>query len=229
MPTPMAICLEDPGARAPGERYLQCVAVVGRQPGLRVDRGGTVLWRSEEAAACELWVSLDEKLILFRPAGAAAVTVRRAGRVLDVPAGKPVVLIDQDEFEVGAKRLRVHVHGAAPAIVGPSFLPAPERKGAGRRSAAAVALGAVLGGAALAGAGCPQTPPAQPRPDESQAGDAGEQEDIEVRVAPPTVMPMPPPPPPPPPPPEPIEVRENPPGASVSDMMGPGDVPPSQE
>jgi hypothetical protein len=156
--------------------------------------------------------------------------VHRSGRALDVPAGKPVVLIDQDEFEVGAKRLRVHVHGAAPAIAGPSFLPVPEKKSGGLRSAAAaVALGAALGGAAVVGAGCPQTP-AQPRPDDdSQAGDAGEQQDIEVRVAPPSVMPMPPPPPPPPPPPEPIEVRQNPPGASVSDMYPPGDVPPVAE
>ena len=115
MPKPLAICLEDPGARSAAERYLRCTAVVGRQAGLRVDGAGTVLWRSDEAVACELWVSLDDKLILYRPEGAAAVAVHRAGRVLDVPAGKPVVLVDQDEFQVGAKRLRVHVHGTAPA------------------------------------------------------------------------------------------------------------------
>ncbi|MBI5499230.1 MAG: hypothetical protein HY907_03235 [Deltaproteobacteria bacterium] len=227
MPTPLAVCLEDLDARSPGERYLRCVAVPGRQPGLRVDPAGAVLWRGDGPVACELWVSMDQRLILYRPESAPAVVVRRAGRALDGPAGKPVVLLDQDGFEVGTKRMRVHVHGEAPAIAAPSFLPAPERaeaRGGLRGAAAAVAIGAALGGAALFEVRCHPPSPVEPTPrdDQQDAGapppeDAETQPDIEVRVQPPAIAPMPPLPPPPPPP-EPIEVRENPPGAPAPDM-----------
>ena len=207
MPTPLAICLEDLNPRSSGERYLRCVAVVGRQPGLRVDAAGSVIWRGEGEAACELWVSQDQRLILYRPERAAAVVVRRAGRALDVPFGKPVVLLDKDGVEVGTKRLRVHVHGEAPVIAAPSFLPAPERiesRGGLRGAAAAVAISAAIGGAALFEVRCHPPSPMEPTPppDETDAGappaeDAGAQQEIEVRV-------------------EPIEVRENPPGAPAS-------------
>jgi hypothetical protein len=146
MPSPLAICLEDldPPRRAP--RYLRCVAVVGRQPGLRVGGAGEVLWRSDAGIACELWVSADDRLILFRTEGGAPITVAREGRSLAVPTGKPVVLVDQDVFAVGSRRLRVHVHGPA-ARVSP---PAPLRESRGgrlvRAAAAAVALGAAVSG-----------------------------------------------------------------------------------
>lgn len=77
MPQPLAICLEDLGARDPAQRYLRCVALVGRQPGLRVDAGGAVVWRPAELAACELWVSADDRLILYRTGDGAEVTLRR--------------------------------------------------------------------------------------------------------------------------------------------------------
>ena len=124
--------------------------------------------------ACELWVSQDQRLILYRPDG-AAVVVRRAGRALDVPFGKPVVLLDKDGVEVGTKRLRVHVHGEAPAIAAPSFLPAPERiesRGGLRGAAAAVAISAAIGGAALFEVRCHPPSPVEPTPlpDETDAG-----------------------------------------------------------
>ena len=144
MPKPMAICIEDVSAG----KFLRCVAVAGREPGLRVDSKGDVIWRSDEAVACELWVSADEKLILYRPEGACAVTLRRAGRSLEVPFGKPVVMIDRDEVDVGERRLRVHVHGDAPSVAAPSPF-APEQSTLGklaRAAAAAAIIGSGVGG-----------------------------------------------------------------------------------
>ena len=144
MPEPLAICIEDLGARDPGGRYLRCVAIPGRRPGLRVDRAGQVLWKSDEAVACELWVSADDRLILYRPSGAAPVACRRDGRSLEVPEERAVVLLDQDCIDVGSKRMRVHIHGTATAIRPPALLPASRGSGFGRTAAAAVALGAAL-------------------------------------------------------------------------------------
>jgi hypothetical protein len=190
MPQPLAICLEDPDA-AVDRRFLRCVAVPGRRPGLRVDAAGAVLWRSDERAACELWVSADDKLILFRPAGASAVRVTRAGRSLDAPEEKPVVLRAGDEVAVGGRRLRLHVHGPSPSVVAPSPLPAAERPGSLRRAAAVVAVGAALGAAATLGAGCGggTTGTQNPEPDPGDASVAPEPdaatEDIEIRYTPP--------------------------------------------
>jgi len=214
MPRPLAICLEDlePGAGRP--RYLRCVAVVGRGPGLRVDERGVVLWKSDEPAACELWVSLDDRLILFRPEGGAKVTVRREGRSLEAPTGKPVVLLDQDRFEVGTRRLRVHVHGAIDHAYPPSPLPEPSMTGLSRAAVAVAALGATLGTAdckksqpaeevevratppavpvqADAGGGAPDATglPTQDVVDASSIGPDGEP--IEVRISPPAPPPLP--------------------------------------
>jgi hypothetical protein len=208
MPQPLAICLEDLDGRTTSARYLRCVAVVGRQPGLRVDGQGTVLWKSDEGAACELWVSGDDKLVLYRREGAPSVLVRREGRALEAPAGKPVVLLDQDRFEVAGKRLRVHVHGRAPAVVPPSPLPETSVSSFPKAAAAAVALGAVLGAAdckkeaeKITDVEVRTTPPsiAEPTPDVMpSAADVGpgpitvdattpDSEPIEIRVAPPMV------------------------------------------
>ena len=92
MPKPIAICIEDLGSE-PKTRYLRCVALPGRQPGLRLDKAGSVLWQSDDGVSCELWVSADERLILYRPEAKASgpVTLHRAGRSLDVPFGKSLV------------------------------------------------------------------------------------------------------------------------------------------
>jgi hypothetical protein len=146
MPEPLAICLEDVEARDPSSRYLRCVALVGRQPGLRVDPGGAVVWKVDELVACELWVSADDRLILYRTDDDVPVILQRAGRSLRLPAGKPVVVLDQDTFEVNGRRLRIHVHGVAPAVSPPSPL-RPTAKRTAASVAAAVALSAVaLGG-----------------------------------------------------------------------------------
>ena len=53
--------------------------------------------------------------------------MQRAGRRLQVPFGKPVVLLDQDQVEAAGRSLRVHVHGAARAIHSPEPLTAPTK------------------------------------------------------------------------------------------------------
>jgi hypothetical protein len=170
----MAVCIEDLDASDEG-RFLQCVALVGRQPGIRLDVGGKVSWQEAPATAAELWVSQDRRLILYRPTGAAQVRVERDGRVLEAPADKPVVLIDQDRLDVGDRRLRVHIHGVTEVVKEPTyFVPRPEPEAAGRGSgllhaaATAVAIGAAVGAS-----GCPKT--------------------IEVRDEPPSAPYMPPP------------------------------------
>lgn len=168
MPQPIALCLEDLGSDSPSERYTRCVAIVGRQPGLGLAHSARIVWKSPGPLACELWVSGDDRLILYRPEGAVQVIVRRATRSLDVPAGKPVVLLDQDELETGGKRMRVHVHGLARTVHAPA--PLQQDRSQNLQIAAAVALGATV---AACGA-----------------------QKVEVRDIPPSVMPVPPPPPP---------------------------------
>ncbi|MBN2391639.1 MAG: hypothetical protein JXR84_13020 [Anaerolineae bacterium] len=141
MPKPLAICIEDLNAPSKASKYLQCVALPGRQPGLRLDETGRVIWFSEKAVACELWVSADDRLILYRPDDASPVQVRRAGRSLNVPLNKPVILLDKDEVNVGARHLRIHIHGEVAAVAAPTPLvmkPRPFDRLAQTAAAAAV-------------------------------------------------------------------------------------------
>ena len=209
MPKPIAICIEDLDPATESERYLRCVAVGGTERGLSVDVQGAVLWQ-QEAGAFSLVVSLDERLVLLRPEGAAPSTVSRGGRCLEVPCGKPVVLIDQDRVDVGGRRLRVHVHGEAPEVHAPAPLPA-EEPDSGLGNLARAAATALAIGAAVGAAGCktavevrdrPPTVPEQmdkgapkpdltpPKPDASVA--KPDQKAIEVRHKPPIVVPAPP-------------------------------------
>ncbi len=150
MPLPIALCIEDLEAPRPSERYLRCVAIAGAEPGLGLAPDGTIRWKQETPLACELWVSLDDRLILLRPAGAIEIRVSRAGRSLLAPEGKPVVLRNQDQLELGGRSFRVHVHGRAPTVHPPAWLePAPAPRPevharAARTAAAALALGAAL-------------------------------------------------------------------------------------
>jgi hypothetical protein len=151
MVKPLAICIEDLDVQLGAGKYLRCVAMPGRQPGLRLDGAGRVLWRSDDGASCELWVTADGRLALYRQAGMGRVTLRRAGRSLEVPSAKPVIVVDQDRVDVGERRLRVHVHGEAQAVAAPSPLPSrPRRPG---RLAQAVTTAAIIGAVATAG-GC---------------------------------------------------------------------------
>ncbi len=165
---PIAICLEDLDAGPDQPRYLQCVALGGDRPGLAFDPGGQGTWqRGQGDDLVEICVSADQRLILYRQARSIAARVARAGRTLEVPVGKPVVLVDQDQLTLGTpssatRTMRLHLHGEAPAVTAPRWLDPAELEAAepdpsegqrpsraGRRSgvaaAAALALGTVVG------------------------------------------------------------------------------------
>lgn len=213
MPTPIAVCLEDLTRPQEDDRFLKCVALGGRGPGLRISSTGDVRWKEEQggAVACELWVSADERLILFRPEGAVRVAVHRAGRSLAVPEGKPVVVVHGDIVDgtdAGWAR-KVHVHGRASAVSAPSTF----RRGVAKAVAAAAMSAAVV---ATSCGGATETSP----------------DPVEIRDEPPSMTEVPPPDesqpeetpppqeetqPPPDPDPEPIEVREEPPEPPLPD------------
>jgi hypothetical protein len=173
--------------------------------------------------SCELWVSADERLILYRPEGADSVILDRAGRTLDVPYGKPVVVIDQDQVSVGGRHVRIHIHGEAPSVAAPS--PLPSRSQPLGRLARTLAATAVIG-AAVAASGCVeqpievrQTPPAalppSPTPTIQILQVPATPPTIEVRQTPPvpTVAPWSPTPT--------IEVRLAPPTATAPPVLSP--------
>jgi hypothetical protein len=147
MAKPIAICIED----LDSTKYIRCVALPGRQPGLRLDEAGKVLWQSHDGVTCELWVSADERLVLYRPEGKTPVKLRRAGRSLDVPCNKPVIIVDKDQVDVGPHHLRVHIHGEASSVVAPSVIASRPRSS--NRLAQAIATAAVVGAVAATG-GC---------------------------------------------------------------------------
>ncbi|MBN2393742.1 MAG: hypothetical protein JXR84_23620 [Anaerolineae bacterium] len=199
---PLAICVEDLDASKKTSRYTQCVALPGRQPGLRLDGDGRARWFSEKAVACELWVSADNRLILYRPDGAPPVQVRRAGRSLDAPCEKPVILLDKDEVNVGACHLRIHIHGEAAAIAAPA--PLVVKRGPFERLAQTATAAAVIGTLATGCIEVRETPPIVAPPTDTPTPT------IEVRDLPPeVVMPTDTPTPT-------IEVRDFPPTATVA-------------
>ncbi len=172
-PLPLSICLEDLDAAADDERYLRCVALPGDdQAGLTLDADGKARWMPDGPEAYELWVSADGRLALYRNTGAPPLLVRRAGRSVEPPAQKPVMLLDQDLLQVAGRRLRVHVHGEADEIHEPRFLSARSLARMARAAAAALALSTAVGAAGEA-QGAPSP------------GTRGGQQDIEVRLHPP--------------------------------------------
>ncbi|MBU1244153.1 hypothetical protein KJ612_13195, partial [Myxococcota bacterium] len=114
MPEPIAICIENCYPLHESLRYLRCVAISGAEKKLSFLPGGEVEWQQEEPGHGQIWVSADERLIFHRPAGAVGFAqVHRGGRSVDVPEGKPVVLLDQDYIVVPGFCFRVHIHGPA--------------------------------------------------------------------------------------------------------------------
>jgi hypothetical protein len=177
MPSLLEICLEDLALPLDGERYIRCVALPGGAPGLALDREGAVRWMPEGPADYGLWVSRDDQLILLRAEGAGPITVRRAGRALEAPAAKPVVLRDQDLLELEGRELRVHVHGATDRVHAPERL---SRSTLARvaSAAAGLALSATvgLGGLTTAVAG------AQPIEVRAQPPDVAERRSVTCEV-----------------------------------------------
>jgi hypothetical protein len=155
---PFSICIEEIDRKAKTSRYTKCVALPGRQPGLRLDNIGNILWRSDDEAlanACELWVSADNRLILFRLEGAVPITVYRAGRSLDVPSSKPVVLINQDQIDISGRSLKVHLHGEAKKVTAPvPLLPDTNRTSKNPKLLAKGAAIAAMIGALVISGGC---------------------------------------------------------------------------
>lgn len=181
MPQPIALCLEDLDTIDEARRFLQCTALADGEPGLALDDRGAALWRSaREEAACALVVAADGRLTLHHSAHAAALRLRRSGRELLVGAEHRVVLLDQDELTIGGRRLRLHVHGAAPEGASPAWIRAEPQAPPGLTArsriatATALALGAAIGTTGCQGASA--EPPPQP---------------LQVRVRPPRVAPRP--------------------------------------
>jgi hypothetical protein len=170
MPTPLEICLEDLDLQPEDERYLRCIALPGGEPGLTLDRAGTARWMPDGPECYELWVSDDERLVLYRNEGAGPIVVERGGRAVEAPELSPVILLDQDLLRVDGRRLRVHVHGETELVYPPERLSASAFSRLARAAAAARALGAAVGGG-----------PAEARPASPAAGVTP----IEVRSRPP--------------------------------------------
>lgn len=194
---PIALCLE--ALDRSEEPLTRCVALAGRQPGLRISASGAVQWLCEEnAGSIELWVTADARLALFRNSEAPAVELHRAKRRLDVPSAKPVIIIDGDELRSATWAFRVHIHGETLGVIAPEPVAAPRRPRRLLRTTAAALAVAALGsqasaveppatGASATDAGADAT---------GQLPDAGEAEEgaavpIEIREQPPA----PPPPP----------------------------------
>lgn len=177
MPTPKELCLEDLDLSQDDERYIRCVALPGGEPGLALDREGAVRWMPDGPAAYGIWVSADDRLVLLRGEGAGPIVVERAGRSLEAPAEKPVILLDQDLLRINGRRLRVHVHGETDIVYEPEPLTRSALARMARAAAAAMALGAAVGAGAAADA--------KPLAEEMDKRSAP----IEVRRRPPAPMP----------------------------------------
>jgi len=144
MPILLELCLEEVDSTA-DDRFIRCVAVPGGERGLALDPDGKVRWMSDSPDGHGLWVSADEQLVLLRGEAAGPITVARGGRSLEAPAARPVVLRDQDLLLLQGRRLRVHLHGATDQVFPPERLSAASLARAMRATAAALALGAVVG------------------------------------------------------------------------------------
>jgi hypothetical protein len=118
---PIELCLEriqPPSA----ERYVRCTAQVGRALGLALGIDGRILWCDQSGVGCEICVSADQRLMAFCPMGTPPTTLHRAGRVLELPKQRPVVLRHHDELELAGSRFRVHVHGATDRVHAPEIV-----------------------------------------------------------------------------------------------------------
>jgi hypothetical protein len=114
---PLAICLED---TATGQ-FVQCVALGGGEPGLSVDPQGEIQWL-ERPAGCQLAVAEDGRLQVTRTDEQTSARLERGGRTLELALDTPTPVVNRDELVVGRRRLRVHLHGEAPAVSPPTIL-----------------------------------------------------------------------------------------------------------
>jgi hypothetical protein len=141
LPDPIEICLEELDDASDAEPYVRCVAVAGGCPGLCFSPTGEVLWRLNETALAEIWVSLDGRLMFFRKSPQGQVSLTRVERHLELPLGKPVIMLGGDEISVAGKHFRVHVHGMTAEVKPPERLKLWRARNLG--IAAAIAIGAL--------------------------------------------------------------------------------------
>jgi hypothetical protein len=144
LPDPIEICLEELDDASDAEPYVRCVAVAGGCPGLCFSPTGEVLWRLNETALAEIWVSLDGRLMFFRKSPQGQVSLTRVERHLELPLGKPVIVLGGDEISVAGKHFRVHVHGMTTRVKPPERLKL--RRARNLALAAAIAIGTLAPG-----------------------------------------------------------------------------------
>lgn len=126
MARPLSLCIEVVNA-PPSRRYVRCVALPGRRPGLRLSSQGEVVWLSETDVAGELCVSAGDRLALFRLPGAVELVVKRGEHEFLVPPGRAVTLLDRDLISIGVQLLKFHIHGATSAVHRPTPFPVTQR------------------------------------------------------------------------------------------------------
>ena len=145
-PKPLLLCLE---RLADGslERFVRCTAKPGRERGLAIGLDGSILWCDSGPVGCEIWVAKDQRLVAFCPEEAPPTVLTRAGRALELPRGKPVIVRNQDELQLAGARFRVHIHGLATEIHAPQTLRALPRFAAA--AAVAMAMGSSAAGCSL--------------------------------------------------------------------------------
>jgi hypothetical protein len=97
--------------------------------------------RLNETALAEIWVSLDGRLMFFRKSPQGQVSLTRVERHLELPLGKPVIMLGGDEISVAGKHFRVHVHGMTAEVKPPERLKLWRARNLG--IAAAIAIGAL--------------------------------------------------------------------------------------
>jgi len=131
----ISLCLERV-ADSEGERFIRCTARSGRDAGLAIGLDGSILWCSQEPAACDIWVTGDGRLVVVRAATDQTMRLERGRRVLELPEGRAVVVLDEDSLVVQDRRFVVHVHGPTDKILPPQ----PLRLGRGALVAAAMSL-----------------------------------------------------------------------------------------
>ena len=119
---PIELCLESLDPAEDEHPYVRCVAMVGGEPGLGITPDGAIVWQRDTAAAALLWVSADRQLIVSRHQEPQSVRLIRAERFLDLPLGKPVVVLHEDVLIIGSHTFRVHVHGIAAVVAPPTRL-----------------------------------------------------------------------------------------------------------
>lgn len=112
-PLEVALLTQDRGAA------VHAVAIPGGRLGLAIGPDGSVLWQTRDPGVFRIWVGVDGRLILLRPPVAPPVKLVRGRRWLEVPAKKPVVLLDGDQLDTGGARVRLRVVGVAGEVKPP--------------------------------------------------------------------------------------------------------------